>query len=81
MELHHNMLPVAKYCHMTDKTGYIKFVFRLSKNSEAGASELLENREEMLLLYYTHSDECSIFYSSITHYCVTRRKSVDNAWL
>ena len=36
----------------------------ISSNSEAFASELLQNLEDMLPLYYMHSDVCSGIKSS-----------------
>ena len=38
---------------------------RLSSNSEANASELLENPEDMFSVYYMHSDMFNTFKSSI----------------
>ena len=43
---------------------------RMSSNSEALASELLENLEEKFHLFY---DKFSMFQSSTTQQCVTRR--------
>ena len=45
--------------------------------SEASASELLENLEDMFPLYYVNS-ECviSIFKPSTTYCCVTRRERI-----
>ena len=45
-------------------------------NSEADASELLENPEEMFPRYYTHSVVCISFKSSSTRRCATRRERI-----
>ena len=45
-----------------------------SSNSEAFASELLENIEEMFPQYYMQIDMLSMFKSFNTHRCVTRRE-------
>ena len=45
---------------------------RFSRNSEADASELLENLEE----FYVHSDWFIMFIYSTTQRCVTCRESV-----
>ena len=44
---------------------------RFSKYSEANASVLLENLEEMFPQYYMHRDVFSMFKYSTTHWCVT----------
>ena len=46
--------------------------FSFSSNSEASASELLENLEEMLPQYYNESDVIISFKYSTTFLCVTR---------
>ena len=45
---------------------------RFSSNSEASASELLENIEEMFHRYYLRCDVFSKFKFSTTHHCVIR---------
>ena len=52
---------------------------RFSSNSEALASELLENLEGMFPLCYMNGDVVSLFKSSTTHGGVTRRERV-KAW-
>ena len=47
---------------------------RFSGNSEASASELPENLEDMFPCSYIDSDVISRFQSLITHVCVTRRE-------
>ena len=46
-----------------------------SKNSEADATEFLENIENVLPLYYMHSDNWNRIKSPITP-CATRREGV-----
>ena len=52
-----------------------------SSNSEAFASELLENLEEMFPMYYIYSGVFSVFKSTITHWRVTRCVKVNEASL
>ena len=52
---------------------------RFSSNSEAKASKLIENLEEMFLRYYMDSDIISRFKSSTMPYCVTRFERVNIA--
>ena len=47
-----------------------------SSNSEAFTSKLLEDIEDMFLLYYTHSDWFDTYKSSTTHESVIRRERV-----
>ena len=50
-------------------------IIRIS--SDANASELLENLEEMFLRNYMHSDVLNVFKSSTTQYCVTSFEMVN----
>ena len=54
--------------------GNISSIF--SSNSEAFASELLENIEEISPGYYIDSNVINMLQSSITHWCATRRKGL-----
>ena len=61
--------------------GNISSIF--SRNSEAFASEILENIEEMFPRYYIHSGMLSIFLPSTTQWCVTRHERgnrIVNLW-
>ena len=55
-----------------------KYIF--SNNSEANASELLENLVEMFMWYYIYqrTDMLRMFNYSTTRRCVTRRERVQN---
>ena len=48
-------------------------------NSEANASELLENHEDMFPQYYIHCDVLSWFFSSAAQLCDTRSERVKTA--
>ena len=50
------------------------FHLALSSNSEAFASELLENLGEMLPLYHMDIDVIYRFKYSTTHWCITHRE-------
>ena len=51
---------------------------RFPSNSEANASKLLTNHEEIFFRCYVYSDVINRFKSSITHWCVTRCERVEN---
>ena len=54
------------------------FCSRFSSNSEAPASELLENPEEMFSWYYMDGNVISSLISSTTHWCATRNHKVNH---
>ena len=54
----------------------VGFLKKDTSNSEADASELLDNPEEMLVLYDIDDDFINRFNFSTTYSCVTRRKRV-----
>ena len=54
---------------------YPHFSSRFSTNSEAFASELIENLEDISPQYYMYSDMFNMFKCSNAQWCITRRES------
>ena len=59
-------VPELSECTIPFRGGSNHISSTFFSNSEAFASELLENVEEMFPLYYTHSDMLSLFKPSTT---------------
>ena len=68
-------LIVSSYGLLTTTNTEDTICLRFSSNSEASASELLENLEEISPRYYMNSgDVITRFKSTTTHSCVTRQR-------
>ena len=66
------------YCHLflTCNISSCNISSRFSKNSEAFASEFLENIEEIMYRYYMCIDVCGMIIFITTRYCATRSENV-----